>query len=117
MMNKKLQEMWDSAHEIPNGAYVPEGTALVNLDLNNPTRIELVFYETKFSEYWEGYPRYSPVRSVEPLPDPSDTGVLMVRSEDEEIALVDTYEDWSYELTKSQARNLVRMITEAVDGN
>ena len=116
-MNKKLQEMWDSAHEIPNGAYVPENTVLVQLDLHDPTLIELSYYETKVSDYWKGYPKHSPVRSVEPLPDPSDTGVLTVRSEDEEIALVDTYEDWSYELTKSQARNLVRKLTEAIDGH
>lgn len=113
-MNSKLQEMWDAAHEIPMGTYVPVNTVLVQLDLEDH---ELSYYEAAVSDYWKGYPKHAPVRSVEPLPDPNDTGVLTVRSEDEEIALVDTYEDWSYELTKSQALNLVRMITEAVDGN
>lgn len=116
-MHKKLQEMWDAAHEIPNGAFIPENTALVQLDLHDPTLIELSYYETTVSDYWKGYPKHSPVRSVEPLSDPNDTGIITVRSDEGVISLVDTYEDWCYDLTKTQARNLVRMITEAIDGH
>lgn len=114
-MNKKLQEMWDIAHDIPNGAFVPENTVLVQLDSNDPTLIELSYYETKVSDYWKGYPKHSPVRSVDLLPDPSDTGILTVHSEDGVIVLVDTYDDRSYDLSCDQARNLTRMITEALD--
>ena len=114
MMNKKLQEMWDAAYEIPNGAFIPENTVLVQLDLEDH---ELSYYETEVSDYWKGYPKHAPVRSVEPLPDSDDTGTLTVHSGEGFIVLVDTYDDRCYDLTKSQARNLVRMITEAVDGN
>ena len=112
MMNKKLQEMWDSAHEIPNGAFIPENTVLVQLDLEDH---ELSYYETEVSDYWKGYPKHSPVRSVEPLPDPNDTGILTVHSNDRFIFLIDTDEDRWYDLTKTQARNLVRKLTEAID--
>lgn len=117
-MNKKLQEMWDSAHEIPQGAYVPENTVLIQLDHTGPSEeAELTYYVTPVSDYWKGSPVRAPVRSVEPLPDHTDTGVLTVRTYEGVISLVDTYEDWCYDLTKSQARNLARKLTEAIDGN
>ena len=113
-MNKKLQEMWDSAHEIPQGVYVPANTVLVQLD---PEECELNFYEAEVSEYWKGSSRHAPVRSVEPLPDPNDTGDLTIHSDDGFIVLVDTYGIRCYDLTKSQAANLARKITEAIDGH
>lgn len=115
-MNKKLQDMWDSAHEILKGAFVPKHTALVYLD-EDDLSTELVFYETDTSAYWPGTSSYRQIRSVEPLPDSDDTGLLAVRSYEGLISLVDTYEDWSYDLSRDQARNLVRKLTEAIDGN
>ena len=117
-MNKKLQEMWDAAHEIPQGAYVPEGTVLVQLDPRGPfEEAVLTHYVTPASGYWMGSSVYKQVRSVEPLPDPDNTGLLTVHSDEGSISLVDTYEDWCYDLTKSQARNLARKLTEAIDGD
>lgn len=113
-MNKKIQEMWDSAHEIPQGEYVPDGTVLVQLD---PEEYELTHYVTHVSEYWQGSPESAPVRSVDPLPDMIDTSPLTVHSDDGYIVLVDTYGTRCYDLTKSQAANLARKITEAIDGN
>ena len=115
-MNKKLQEMWDSAHEIPQGTYVPEDTVLVQLDPRGPfEEAVLTHYVTPASGYWMGSSVYKQVRSVEPLPDHTDTGTLTVEHADGCIVLVDTYDDRCYDLTKSQARNLVRKITEAID--
>ena len=111
-MHKKPQEMWDSYHEIPREAYVPEGTVLVQLEMGVD---ELTFYEAEVSHPWMGAPQSAPVRSMEPLLDPNDTGILTVRSKDGFVLLVDTYEDHGYDLTKSQARNLVRKLMEAVD--
>ena len=113
-MNKKLQDMWDSAHEIPKGTYVPEGTALVYLD-EDDLSTELVFYETDTSAYWPGTASYRQIRSVEPLPDSDDTGTLTVHSGEGFIVLVDTYDDRCYDLTKSQALNLARKLTEATN--
>ena len=117
-MNKKLQEMWDAAHEIPEGAYVPENTVLVQLDPTGSCgEAELIHYVSYAPEYWQVAPKNAPVRSLEPLPDPDDTGALTVHSGDRFIVLVDTYDYRCYDLTKSQARNLVRMLTEAIDGD
>ena len=117
-MNEKIQEMWDNAHDIPRGAFVPEGTVLVQLDPMGPFGdAEINYFVTHVSEYWQGSPDSDPVRSAEPLPDPDDTGILTVRSKDGFVLLVDTYEDHGYDLTKDQARNLARKLTEAVDGH
>ena len=114
----KLQEMWDSAHEIPQGVYVPANTVLVQLDPMGPFgEAELTHYVTHVSEYWQGSPESAPVRSVDPLPDPDDTGTLTVHYDDGAIVLVDTDDGGCYDLTKSQAANLVRKITEAIDGH
>lgn len=116
-MNEKLQEMWDAAHDIPRGAFVPEGTVLVQLDTPDLSGTELNYYETEVSEFWKGSPMHAPVRSVEPLQDPSDTGILTVHSDEGCIVLVDTYDDRCYDLTENQARNLVRKLMEAIDGD
>lgn len=114
-MNKKLQEMWDSAHEIPKGAYVPEGTVLVHLEPTGPfEEAVLTHYVTGVSDYWQGSPVAVPVRSVDPLPDTDDTGVLSLHTEGERIAVVVGYDARCYTLTKNQARNLARKITEAL---
>lgn len=112
-MNKKLQEMWDAAHVIPQGAYVPEGTLLVRLDMEN----RLYHYEVPVSSYWRTVSNSAPVRSVEPLPDPDDTGLLTVHYGEGFLVLVDTYDDRCYNLTENQALNLVRMIKETIDGH
>lgn len=111
-MNKKIQEMWDAAHEIPKGAFIPRDTVLVQLDSEND---EISYYMTYSSDYWRGAPKHVPVRSVDPLPDPNDTDTLTVHSSAGYIVLVDTYDDRCYDLTKNQARNLARMLTEAID--
>lgn len=111
-MNKKLQEMWAAAYEIPVRAYVPANTVLVQLD---PEEHELNYYEAEVSEYWKGSSRHAPVRSADPLPDPADTGTLTVHSDDGVIVLVDTYDDRCYDLSSNQACNLARMLTEAID--
>lgn len=116
-MNKKLQEMWDSAHEIPEGAYITEGTVLVQLERGSLSDYELNYYEAEASAPWQGSPARNPVRSVDPLPDPADTGTLTVHSDDGFIVLVDTYDDRCYDLSENQARNLARKITEAIDGD
>lgn len=117
-MNKKLQEMWDSAHGIPLRGFVPEGTVLVQLDPTGPSgEPELNYYMAHVSEYWQGSPASAPVRSVEFIEDPADTGTFTVHSDDGVIVLVDTYDDRCYDLSKNQARNLVRIITEAIDGH
>ena len=113
-MHKKIQEMWDAAHEIPKGSYVPRDTVLVQLDSEND---EISYYMTNSSDYWRGAPKHVPVRSLDPLPDMNDTGTLTVHSEGGAIVLVDTYDDRCYDLTKNQARNLARKLTEAIDGN
>lgn len=115
-MNKKLQEMWDSAYEIPPGAYVPEDTVLVQLDPTGSCgEAELIHYVLHAPEYWQEAPKNAPVRSVEPLPDHTDTGTLTVHSDEGFIVLVDTYDDRCYDLSSNQARNLARMLTEATN--
>lgn len=116
-MNEKLQELWDNAHEIPNGAFIPENTVLVQLDLNDPTLIELNYYETTVSDYWKGYPKHSPVRTVEPLPDPNDTGVLSIEGTSGDVQIYDMADDHTYDLTDNQVRNIIRKLTEAIDGH
>ena len=117
-MNKKLQEMGDSAHEIPKGAYVPEGTVLVQLDPMGPFgEAELVHYVTHDSEYWQGSPQDGPVRSVDPLPDMNDTGAVTVYPSTGDTVHFDTDDGGCYDLTRDQARNLARKITEATDGD
>ena len=111
-MNKKLQEMWDSAHEMPLGAYVPEGTLLVRRD-----PVSLSHYEAASSGYWNPISDTAPVRSVDPLPDSEDTGAIIVHSNSENTVHLDTYGGECYYLTESQALNLVRKITEAIDGH
>ena len=113
-MHKKIQEMWDAAHEIPKGSYIPRDTVLVQLDSEND---EISYYMTNSSDYWRGAPKHVPVRSLDPLPDMNDTGTLTVHSSAGYIVLVDTYDDRCYDLTKNQARNLARKLTEAIDGN
>lgn len=110
-MNKKLQEMWDSAHEIPFGSFVPEGTLLVRLD--PPDR--LYHYELPSSTYWSSSSESAPVRSVDPLPDPNDTGSLTVFPSARNSVHFDTDDGGCYDLSMTQARNLVRKITEAID--
>ena len=115
-MNKKLQEMWDSAYEIPKGSYVPEGTVLVQLDPMGPFGdAELTHYVNHVSEYWQGYPPNAPVRSVDPIPDSNDTGTLTVHYDDGAVVLVGTYDGRYYGLSIDQARNLARKLTEALD--
>lgn len=114
-MNKKLQEMWDSAHEIPKGAYVPEGTVLIQMNpVGSSGEAELNYYAASVSAPWQGTSRTAPVRSADPLPDPDDTGTIAVHSSAGYIVLVDTYGDLCYGLTKDQARNLARKLTEAL---
>lgn len=111
-MHKKIQEMWDAAHEIPKGSYIPRDTVLVQLDSEND---EISYYMTNSSDYWRGSPKHAPVRSLDPLPDMNDTDTLTVHTSAGYIVLVDTYDDRCYDLTKNQARNLARKLTEAVD--
>lgn len=111
-MHKKIQELWDAAHEIPKGAYIPRDTVLVQLDSEND---EISYYMTNSSDYWRGAPKHVPVRSVDPLPDMNDTGTFTVHSDDGFIVLVDTYDDRCYDLSKNQARNLARKLMEAID--
>lgn len=113
-MNKKLQEMWNSAYEITPGTYIPEGTVLVQLDYDGP---ELNYYEAEVSAPWIGSSKHAPVRTVDPLPDPADTGTFTVHSDDGVIVLVDTYDDRCYDLSRSQAMNLARILTEAINGH
>lgn len=112
-MNKKLQEMWDSAHEIPFGAFVSEGTPLVRFD--HPDR--LYFYSAARSFYWNTVSDTAPVRSLDPLPDMDDTGTITVHLDGERIAVVVEYDARCYTLSRNQARNLARKITEAIDGH
>ena len=110
-MHKDIQEMWDAAHEIPKGAYIPRDTVLVQLDSEND---EISYYMTNSSDYWRGAPKHVPVRSLDPLPDVNDTGVLSLHTDGERIEVVVEYDDRCYTLTKNQARNLARKITEAL---
>lgn len=117
-MNKKLQEIWDSAHEIPQGAYVPENTVLIQLDHTGPSEeAELTHYVTPVSDYWKGSPVRAPVRSVEPLPDHTDTGVLSIEGTSGDVQIYDMADDHTYDLTDNQVRNIIRKLTEAIDGN
>lgn len=111
-MHKKIQEMWDAAHEIPKGSFIPRDTVLVQFD---PENDEISYYMTYSSDYWRGSPKHVPVRSVDPLPDPNDTDTLTVHSSAGYIVLVDTYDDRCYDLSKNQARNLARKLMEAID--
>ena len=111
-MHKKIQEMWDAAHEIPKGAFIPRDTVLVQLDSEND---EISYYMTYSSDYWRGAPKHVPVRSVDPLPDMNDTGTFIARSAGGDIVHIDTDIGRCYDLTKNQARNLARKLMEAVD--
>ena len=116
-MNKKIQEMWDNAHDIPRGAFVPEGTVLAQLDPTGPFgEPELNYYVTNTSEYWMGSPDPEPIRSAEPLPDPDDSGVLDVAADSDKVLVYVAFKGY-YALTTDQARNLARKLTEAIDGN
>lgn len=114
-MNKKLQEMWDAAHEIPKGAFIPENTVLVQLDPMGPSEeAVLTHYVTSVSDYWQGSPVRAPVRSVEPLPDPDDTGVLSIEGTSGDVQIYDMADDHTYDLTDNQVRNIIRKLTEAL---
>lgn len=116
-MNEKMQEMWDNAHDIPRGAFVPEGTVLAQLDPMGPFgEAEINYFVTHVSEYWMGSPDPEPIRSAEPLPDPDDTGILDVEATSTAV-LVRVEHTGYYSLTEDQARNLARKLTEAIDGN
>ena len=115
-MNKKIQEMWDNAHDIPRGAFIPEGTVLIQMNpVGSSGEAELNYYAASVSAPWQGTSRTAPVRSADPIPDPDDTGTIAVHSSAGYIVLVDTYDDRCYDLSKNQARNLARKITEAID--
>ena len=117
-MHKKMQEMWDNAHDIPRGAFIPEGTVLVQMNpVGSSRESELNYYVASVSAPWQGTSRTAPVRSADPLPDPDDTGALTVHSGAGNTVHLDTHDGGCYDLTESQARNLARKITEALDGN
>lgn len=117
-MNKKLQEMWDSAHEIPKGAYVPEGTVLIQKNpVGSSGEAELNYYAASVSAPWQGTSRTAPVRSADPLPDPDDTGAFTVHPGAENTVHLDTNDGGCYDLSSNQARNLVRILREAIDGD
>ena len=96
----------------PQGSIHSEDTVLVQLDLEDD---ELGYYAVAASAPWMGSPKSAPVRSVDPLPDTDDTGVLSLRTDGERIAVVVEYDDRCYTLSRSQARNLARKLTEATD--
>lgn len=112
-MHKKLQEMWDSAHEIPKGAYIPKDTLLVQLDLEDD---EISYYMENYSNYWKGAPKDAPVRSVEPLPDPNDTGTLGFQLlSDDKIDIRTRSRGVFTTFTRTQARNFAHQLLEALD--
>lgn len=113
----KIDEIWENAHEIPEGALIPEGTELVQREDPYEDGDELTIYKATATALWEGAPKHAPVRSVEPLPDSDDTGTLEFYGDGGHIALEGLHCGFTHYLSISQARNLARKITEAVDGH
>lgn len=108
-----MNTIWDNAHEIPEGAYIPEGTELVQYDKPDDS---LTVYKAFTEGPWMGSPPHAPVRSTAPISDPDDTGSITVQdsSTDGFVCLyAKTGRTFVY-LTTPQALNLTRKITEAL---
>lgn len=112
----KMDEIWDSAYEIPEGAIVPEGTELVQREAQYGEEFdELNIYKASVTAPWPWSPKNAPVRSIEPLPDPDDTGALRFYGDGGHIILEGVHCGHGHSLSIAQARNLARKITEAID--
>lgn len=114
----KIDEIWDSAHEIPDGAIVPAGTELIQREAQYGEEFdELSIYRASVTGPWDGAPKLAPVRSIEPLPDPDDMGSLRFHAGVGHIVLEGVNCGYCHNLSTTQARNLVQKITEAIDGH
>ena len=117
----KAQEIWDSAHPVKIGQTLKPGTEFVRVDNRDHYGWvkEVSIHTVRKDELLEITDDYAVqfFRTVDPLPDPDDTGTLTVHSDAGVIVLVDTYDDRCYDLSENQARNLARKLTEALDGH
>lgn len=112
-----MLRVWDTFHEIPEGAIVPAGTELAQLDMEEE---ELAIYTADVSARWTGAPKHSPVRSVDPLPDLDDTGLarLTVKRDGSFVIYNMAYPgDPGAILTEQQAHNFARKILEETNGH
>lgn len=109
-----IDQIWESAHKIPSGAIIPKGTELIQIE-EYSGESELNIYKTLVEEVWHGYTENSPVRSVNPLPDPEDTGVLTFSEEDGVTVLEGKYCGYRHQLNRTQARNLLKKLAESLE--
>lgn len=108
------ETIWEESYEIPEGAYIPEGTELVQYDKPDDS---LTVYTASIEGPWMGSPPHAPVRSTEPIPDFNDTGCAdfnLGASGDVYINVRNRYSSLSVPLTKVQARNFVRKLSEVL---
>ena len=114
------QKIWDDAYPVKMGQILKPGTEYVRVDNRDHYGWvkEVSIHTVRKDELVEITDDYAVrfFRTVDPLPDPDDTGTLTVHSSAGYIVLVDTYDDRCYDLTKDQAHNLARKLTEALDG-
>lgn len=111
----KIDEIWENAYEIPDGAIVPAGTELIQREAQYGEDDELNIYKASVTAPWPGSPKNRPIRSVEPLPVSDDTGSLEFSGGEGFIILKGVHCGFTHYLSTAQARNLARKITEAID--
>ena len=113
----KIDEIWENAYEIPDGAIVPAGTELIQREAQYGEDDELNIYKASVTAPWPGSPKNGPVRSIEPLLDPDDTGTLKLYAGGGHIVLEGVLCGHGHDLSTAQARNLIQKLTEAVDAH
>ena len=113
------RRLWDAAHTVPAGTTLSAGTEVMEAEsltsyLGNPEQVRIY---TLNSDFLVTHALVPFIRSLRDLPDPEDTGPLEFHQDEDDIVLEGVHCGYSHILSTTQARNLARMITEAIDGH
>ena len=108
-MTTDIEQIWNTYHEIPLGSYIDENTILIQFERHEQ---ELHMYTALEAGPFTGAPYSAPVRSLERLPDPDDTGDITVAVYNRPAGKISVTVEGCGDtvLTRNQARNLARSL-------
>lgn len=105
----KAQNIWNAAYPITVGQVIEPGTEVVVPTLENGVVLAVSVFEV-FEEITAYGKDVNIVRTVEPMPDPDDTGGADFYVYDDCVDIENIV------VSRQQARNFARLLKEALDG-
>lgn len=110
----KMQKIWAEAFPLKDGQVIPSGTEFIEAEDITGTKVSGLSINVESSNIEVGVYEEIYLRTLEPLPDPDDTGDVDFYVYDDN-PLVDSVDIGNVEVTRNQARNFARKLLEALD--